>query len=93
MAHTKVSINRKWYGKIPRDRNGRPIPTNLWPKRRKYSWEVRWYSSEGKRYSKSFRERKEAEKHANTVQEKVDKGKCEKPEELLLLSSLWSIVR
>ena len=64
MAHAKVSINRKWYGKIPRDRNGRPIPRNLWPKRRKYSWEVRWYSSEGKRYSKSFRDRKEAEKLA-----------------------------
>ena len=58
MAHKKVSICRKWYGKIPLDRDGKPIPKNLWPKRRKYSWEVRWYSSEGKRYSKSFRDRK-----------------------------------
>jgi len=84
MAHTKVSINRKWYGKVPQDRSGKPIPRNLWPKRRKYSWEVRWYSSEGKRYSKSFRDRKEAEKHANTVQEKVDRGKCDRPRRITL---------
>jgi hypothetical protein len=41
MAHTKVSICRKWYGKIPFDKNGKPVPRNLWPKRRKHSWEVR----------------------------------------------------
>ncbi|UCC96705.1 MAG: tyrosine-type recombinase/integrase [Phycisphaerales bacterium] len=84
MAHKKVSITRKWYGKIPIGRNGKPIPRNLWPKRRKYSWEVRWYSSDGKRYSKSFKDRKEAEKHANTVQEKVDRGKCDKPRKITL---------
>lgn len=79
MAHKKVSICRKWYGKIPLDRDGKPIPKNLWPKRRKYSWEVRWYSSEGKRYSKSFRDRKEAAEHAKSIQTQVDKGRADKP--------------
>jgi len=84
MAHKKVSICRKWYGKIPIGRNGKPIPKNLWPKRRKYSWEVRWYSSDGKRYSKSFKDRKEAFEHAKSVQEKVDRGKCDRPRRITL---------
>ncbi len=71
MAHTKVSVNRNWYGKVPLGKNGKPISRNLWPKRRKFSWEVRWYSSEGKRYSKSFKSRKEAEEYARQLQEKV----------------------
>ena len=80
MAHKKVSITRKWYGKIPLDKTGNPIPENLWPKRRKYSWEVRWYNSEGmQRYSKSFKSRKEADEFAQSVQEKVNKGKADKP--------------
>jgi len=79
MAHKKVSICRKWYGKIPLDRNGKPIPKNLWPKRRKYSWEVRWYGSEGKRYSKSFKDRKEAIEYAKPIQAQVDKGRADKP--------------
>jgi integrase len=84
MAHKKVSICRKWYGKIPIGRNGKLIPKNLWPKRRKYSWEVRWYSSDGKRYSKSFKDRKEAFEHAKSVQEKVDRGRCDKPRRITL---------
>ena len=79
MAHKKVSISRKWYGKIPIGRNGKSIPKNLWPKRRKYSWEVRWYSSDGKRYSKSFKERKEALEHAKSIQVQVDRGRANKP--------------
>lgn len=81
MAHKKVSICRKWYGKIPMGRNGNPIPKNLWPKRRKYSWEVRWYSSDGKRYSKSFKDRKEAFEHAKSIQLQVDKGRADKPKQ------------
>jgi len=84
MAHTKVSVNKNWYGKVPLDKNGKPIPRNLWPKRRKFSWEVRWYSSDGKRYSKSFKRRKEAEKHARQLQEKVDIGKANKPRKVSL---------
>lgn len=84
MAYLKVSISRNWYGKIPLDKNGKPISRNLWPKRRKYSWEVRWYSSEGKRYSKSFKNRKEADEYARKIQEKVDKGRADKPREITL---------
>jgi integrase len=84
MAYTRVSISRKWYGKVPLDRDGNPIPRNLWPKRRKFSWEVRWYGSEGKRYSKSFKDRKEACEHAKKMQEKVDNGRADKPREITL---------
>lgn len=84
MAHMKVSINRNYYGRVPLDKNGKPIPRNLWPKRRKCSWEVRWYSSEGKRYSKSFKNRKEAYEYTKKVQEKVDKGRADKPQEITI---------
>jgi len=84
MGHSKVSINRNWYGKIPLDKKGKPIPRNLWPKRRKHSWEVRWYGSEGKRYSKSFKERKEAYEYAKKVQEKVNKGRADKPRKITI---------
>lgn len=84
MAHSKVTIARNWYGKVPFDKYGKPIPRNLWPKRRKYSWEVRWYGSEGKRYSKSFKSRKEADEYARIVQEKVDKGRADKPRKVML---------
>lgn len=84
MAHTKVSIIRNWYGKIPLDKHGKPIPKNLWPKRRKQSWEVRWYGSDGIRYSKSFKTRKEANEYANDIQGKVDKCKADKPRKITL---------
>ena len=84
MAHTKVSVNRKYYGKVPLDRTGKPIPKNLWPKRRKSSWEVRWYDSEGKRLSKSFKDRKEAYDHTRQLQEKVNIGKADKCSKITL---------
>jgi len=84
MAQTKVSVIRKWYGKVPLDRTGKPIPRDLWPKRRKCSWEVRWYSSEGKRYSKSFKSRKEANQYAKKLQRKVDMGKRDRPKKITL---------
>lgn len=83
MAHTKVSVTRKYYGKIPLDRTGKPIPKNLWTKRRNSSWEVRWYDSEGKRLSKSFKDRKEAEEHARESQDKVNIGKANKPKQIM----------
>lgn len=84
MAHTKVTLTRKWYGKISKDKHGNSIPKNLWPKRRKYSWEVRWYDSEGKRLSKSFKDRKEADQHARQIQDKVERGKADKPKQITL---------
>ena len=82
MAHTRVSINRNWYGKVPLDRDGKPIPRNLWPKRRNFSWEVRWYDSEGKRLSKSFKDRKEASEYVQKIQNKVDRGKADRPQKI-----------
>ena len=54
MAHTKVSISRKWYG------------------------------SEGKQYSKSFKSRKEASQYAKKRQRKVDKGQRDRPKKTTL---------
>ncbi|AQT68771.1 integrase [Anaerohalosphaera lusitana] len=84
MAHTRVSVNRNYYGKVPLDKTGKPIPKNLWAKRRKSSWEVRWYDSEGKRLSKSFKDRKEAYDYARSIQDKVDIGKSDKPRQITL---------
>ena len=84
MAHTKVSVNRKYYGKIPLDRTNKPIPKNLWAKRRKSSWEVRWYDSEGKRLSKSFKDRKEAYDYSRKIQDKVNIGKADKCSKITL---------
>jgi len=61
------------------------IPRSLWPKRRKCSWEVRWYGSEGIRYSKSFKSRKEANQYAIQRQRKVDKGKRDRPKKTTLV--------
>jgi len=85
MAYTKVSVTRKWYGKVPLDKNRNPIPKNLWPKRRKHSWEVRWYGSDRTRYSKSFKSRKEATEYAKQLQDKVDKFKADKPRKITLV--------
>jgi integrase len=84
MAHTKVSVNRKYYGKVPLDKNGNAVPKNLWPKRRKSSWEVRWYDSEGKRLSKSFKDRKEAYAYSRKIQDKVDIGRADKCSKITL---------
>ncbi len=63
---TKVSIFRRWTGPIPIGRDGKPIPKNLWPRRRKHVWVVRWFApdAEGKlkRPSKSFATREDAER-------------------------------
>ena len=84
MAHNKVSVTRNYYGKIPLDRNGNIIPKNLWAKRRSFSWEVRWYDSEGKRLSKSFKDRKEAQEYSRQLQDKVNIGKADKPAKITL---------
>lgn len=54
MATEKVGIYRKYHGKIPTDKAGQPLPKREWPKKRAFRWVVRWFGSDGKRYSKSF---------------------------------------
>jgi hypothetical protein len=71
MATEKVGIYRKYHGPIPTDRNGKPLPKDEWPRKRAFRWAVRWFGSDGKRYSKSFKTRREAEKFAESRQSDV----------------------
>jgi len=84
MAIEKVGIYRKYHGNVPKDKNGKPLPKELWPKKRSFSWSVRWFSSDGKRYSKSFKTRKEAENYAETKQLDVRSGKPDLPKKITL---------
>ncbi|MHC4789278.1 MAG: tyrosine-type recombinase/integrase [Planctomycetota bacterium] len=71
MATREVGIYRKYHGPIPTDRSGQPVPRSQWPKRRAHSWVVRWFDLDGKRHSRSFRTRKEAEYFAEGKQSGV----------------------
>ena len=84
MAIEKVGVYRKYHGKVPIDKSSKPLPKKLWPKKRAFSWSVRWYGSDGKRYSKSFKTRKEAEKYAETKQLDVRIGKLDLPNNITL---------
>ena len=83
MATEKVGVYRRWLEPVPRE-NGRPVPKSRWPKRRRHSWTVRWYGTTGKRYSKDFKTRKEADRYARGLQTQVDRGKPDKPRKLAL---------
>ena len=84
MATTKVGIYRKYHGPVPTDKAGRPLPKSDWPKKRAHSWVVRWFGADGKRYSKSFNTRKEAERFAEKKQGKVREGKADPPKHISL---------
>ena len=84
MATEKVGIYRKYHGKIPTDKSGQPLPKSEWPKKRSFRWAVRWFGCDGKRYSKSFKTRKEAERYAKERQARVDKGRPDKPKKITL---------
>jgi integrase len=84
MAIEKVGVYRKYHGKIPKDKTGKPLPKEIWPKKRPSRWAVRWFGSDGKRYSKSFKTRKEAEQYANEQQSQVQKGKADIPASISL---------
>jgi len=82
MATEKVGVYRKYYGTVPKDKNGDPLPKSKWPKKRNHRWIARWFGSEGKRYSKSFASRKEADTYAENRQSKVRKGKRDLPQKI-----------
>lgn len=84
MATTKVGIYRSYYGPVPTDAAGRPLPKSEWPRKRPFSWVVRWFGSDGDRYSKSFKGRKEAEKFAESKQQEVRQGKGDAPQPVSL---------
>lgn len=84
MATEKVGIYRKYHGKIPTDKSGQPLPKHEWPKKRAFRWATRWFGSNGKRYSKSFNTRKEAERYAKEIQARAVKGQSDKPQRITL---------
>jgi integrase len=76
MATEKVGIYRKYYGPTPEDKSDQPLPRSEWPRKRLHSWVARWFDLEGKRYSKSFKTRKEAEVFAELKQKEIRIGKA-----------------
>jgi integrase len=77
MATEKVTIYRKYHGAVPRDHQGRPVPRDAWPKKRPFRWAVRWFGLEGTRYSRSFKDRREAERFAENKQLEVRRGRAD----------------
>lgn len=84
MATEKVGIYRKYRGSVPTDASGQPLPKREWIDNRAFSWAVRWFGVDGKRYSKSFNTRKEAERFAETKQQGVRQGKADPPKRVSL---------
>jgi len=79
-----VGIYRKWYGPVPTDKSGTALPKSEWSRLRPCSWAVRWFGTDGKRFSKSFKNRKEAERYAETKQAEVRVGKGDQPRAITL---------
>lgn len=82
MAVEKVGVYRRWLK--PAEKDGKTIPKSEWPKKRRYSWTVRWYGIAGKRYSKDFKTKKLADKCAQELQGQVKRGKQDRPEKITL---------
>jgi integrase len=83
MAIEKVGVYRKWLEPVPK-KEGKPVPRSEWPKRRRYCWIVRWYGIDCKKYGKVFKTRKEAERHALDLQNRINSGKADKPQKITL---------
>lgn len=83
MATEKIGVYRRWLEPVPKE-NGKAIPKGTWAAKRRHSWSVRWFGTDGKRYSKSFSTRKEADRFARQLQQKVLDGKQDKPKDITL---------
>ncbi len=84
MAIEKVGVYRKWLAPVPKDKNYNPIPESEWPRKRRHRWIARWYGTNGQRYGKVFETRKEAQRFASELQNRVCLGKADKPEKITL---------
>ena len=84
MATEKVGVYRKWHGRVPTDKSGNPLPKSEWPRERPFRWAVRWFGSDGKRFSKSIKNRREADRYAETKQAEVRVGKGDQPRAITL---------
>ena len=83
MAIEKVGVYRKWLEPVP-EKEGKPIPKSEWPKRRRHCWIVRWCGTNRKKYGKLFKTRKEAERHALDLQNRINLGRADKPQKITL---------
>jgi integrase len=79
MATTRVGVYRKYHGPVPAGPDGRPLSPAEWVRHRVHTWSVRWFGTDGKRYSKSFDTRKEADRFAETKQTEIRDGKGDPP--------------
>ena len=75
MATKKIGVYRKYYEPIPKDKQGVSLPKSQWPKKRASKWVVRWFGYDGKRFSRSFKTRKEADCFAEKKQIEVQGGR------------------
>ena len=64
---------------VPIDDLGTPSRRSEWPRLGPFSWAVRWFGSDGKRFSRNFKSRKEAEQYAEVKQAKVRMGNGDRP--------------
>ena len=83
MAIEKVGVYRKWLEPVP-EKEGKPIPKSEWPKRRRHCWIVRWCGTNREKYGKLFKTRKEAERHALDLQNRINLGRADKPQKITL---------
>jgi integrase len=84
MAVEKVGVYRKWLEAVPEDKSGKPIPKHQWSDKRRHHWIARWYGTNGQRYGKVFQSRKEAERYASELQNRVCLGRADKPKKITL---------
>jgi len=85
MALGNVGVYVRWWGDVPEDDNGKPIPRSLWIRKRRHHWLVRSYSTDGKtRYGKVFKTRKEADRYAVEIEDRVNAGRADKPRKITL---------
>jgi len=84
VATEKVGVYRKYHGPIPKDKTGRELPKSEWARKRPFRWSVRWFGEDGKRYSRSFKTRKEAMRYAEEKQSDVRDGKGDPPANMSL---------
>ncbi len=71
MANKRVGVYRKYLEGVPVDSSGQPVTKSSWPKKRSFCWVARWFSGEGKRYSRSFRTKRQARSFAAQKQTQI----------------------
>jgi len=76
MARSKVGIYRKYLESVPMGSSGQPLPKNRWPNKRRSCWVARWFGTEGKRHSRSFKTKRQAESFAAAKQLQIQNAQA-----------------